>query len=186
MGKSGPIATFQPIFLRLVWPWVGELVGFMSIFICFPTQQNLVNRKHPTNSPDHYIYQGCVIPPISERTCRIYCKLAKCGNPSQERQPKTIKRRKIRGWITIIPCLKIPPKHVFPLYTEEAFSTGGQHKNSRNRNFFLRKRLWLWEPLREPGAGVAHACHEYSNPPISKRPSRNAAWDIRTNKKFGT
>ena len=28
------------------WPWVGEFVGFIILFICLPTQQNLVNRKH--------------------------------------------------------------------------------------------------------------------------------------------
>ena len=29
------------------WPWVRELVGFIIIFRCLLTQQNLVNRKHP-------------------------------------------------------------------------------------------------------------------------------------------
>ena len=49
MGESGPNAPFIPIFLGLGWPWVGELVGFVVRFICFPAQHNLVNRKHPTN-----------------------------------------------------------------------------------------------------------------------------------------
>ena len=31
-------------FFGLGWPWVGEFVGFIICF--FPTQQNLVNRKH--------------------------------------------------------------------------------------------------------------------------------------------
>ena len=48
VGKSGPIATFNLIFLGFGWPWVAEFVGFMAIFICFQTQQNLVNRKHLT------------------------------------------------------------------------------------------------------------------------------------------
>ena len=47
VGKSGPNATFNLFFLGLGWPWVGEFVGFIIIFICFPTQQNLVNRNHP-------------------------------------------------------------------------------------------------------------------------------------------
>ena len=34
-------------FLRLGWPWVGEFVGFIITYTCFPTQHNLVNRKHP-------------------------------------------------------------------------------------------------------------------------------------------
>ena len=34
-------------FIGLGWPWVGELIGFIIIFVCFPTQQNLVNRIHP-------------------------------------------------------------------------------------------------------------------------------------------
>ena len=41
VGKSGPIATFNPNFLGLGWPWVGEFVGFMIMFTCFPTQHNL-------------------------------------------------------------------------------------------------------------------------------------------------
>ena len=45
VGKSGPIATFHLIFLG---GWVGlglgEFVGFIVIFTCFPTQLNLVYR----------------------------------------------------------------------------------------------------------------------------------------------
>ena len=48
VGKRCPIATFNLLFLGLGWPRFGEFVGFILIFICFPTQQNLVNRKHPT------------------------------------------------------------------------------------------------------------------------------------------
>ena len=48
MGKSGPYATFHLIFLGLGWPWVGKFDDFIIIFICFPTQHNLVCRKHPT------------------------------------------------------------------------------------------------------------------------------------------
>ena len=40
MGKSGPIATFNLFFIGLGWPWVGEFVGFIIIFTCFPTQHN--------------------------------------------------------------------------------------------------------------------------------------------------
>ena len=50
VGKSGANATFNLVFLGLGWPWVGELVGFIVILICFPTQHNLVNRKH-SNMP---------------------------------------------------------------------------------------------------------------------------------------
>ena len=38
---------FNLIFLGLGWLSVGEIVGFIMRFACFPTQQNLVNRKHP-------------------------------------------------------------------------------------------------------------------------------------------
>ena len=48
VGKSAPTATFNLIFLGLGWAWIGEFVGFIIIFISFPTQHNLVNRKHPT------------------------------------------------------------------------------------------------------------------------------------------
>ena len=37
---------FNLFFLGLSWPWVGEFDGFIVILICFPTQHNLVNRKH--------------------------------------------------------------------------------------------------------------------------------------------
>ena len=47
VGKSGPNATFNLILLGLGGPWVGKLVGFIIVFKCFPTQQKLVNRKHP-------------------------------------------------------------------------------------------------------------------------------------------
>ena len=46
IGKSGPIATFNLLFLELGWPWVGEFVGFVLKFKCFPTQHKLVYRKH--------------------------------------------------------------------------------------------------------------------------------------------
>ena len=46
VGKSGPNATFNLIFLGLGWPWVGEFVGFIIVFTCVPTQHSLVNRKH--------------------------------------------------------------------------------------------------------------------------------------------
>ena len=34
-GKSGPNATFNPSFLGLGWPWVGEFVGFIILFHVF-------------------------------------------------------------------------------------------------------------------------------------------------------
>ena len=48
-GKGGPSATFNLFFswVGLGWPWVGEFVGFVVMFICFPTHHNLVNRIHP-------------------------------------------------------------------------------------------------------------------------------------------
>ena len=48
LGRIDPNATLDLVFLGLGWPWVGEFVGFITIFTCFPTQQNLVNRKHHT------------------------------------------------------------------------------------------------------------------------------------------
>ena len=47
VGKSGPNATFSLNFLGLGWSWVGEVVGFIIIFVCFLTQQDLVYRKQP-------------------------------------------------------------------------------------------------------------------------------------------
>ena len=54
VGKRGPDASFNPIFLGLGWPWVGEFVGFIVIFISFPTQQRFVNRKHPNERHSWY------------------------------------------------------------------------------------------------------------------------------------
>ena len=48
VGKSGPNVTLINLFfLGLEWPWVGEFVVLIIMFICFPTQHNLVNRKRP-------------------------------------------------------------------------------------------------------------------------------------------
>ena len=53
MGKSGPNAIFNLFFLGwLSWPWVGEFVGYIIIFTCFPTQQNVVHRKQPNITAD--------------------------------------------------------------------------------------------------------------------------------------
>ena len=38
----------MPLLSFLAWVGFGELVGFIIIFICYPTQHNLVNRKHPS------------------------------------------------------------------------------------------------------------------------------------------
>ena len=55
MIKSGPIATFNQFFLGLGWPWVGEFVGFTIKSTRFPTQHDLVYRKHTisTTQPQH-------------------------------------------------------------------------------------------------------------------------------------
>ena len=47
--SSGPKATFNLVFIGLGWPWVGELVCFIIVFIftCFPTRHDQVNRKTP-------------------------------------------------------------------------------------------------------------------------------------------
>ena len=47
MGKTGPNATFNLFFLRLGWPWVGEFVGFITIFICVPTQHKFGISQTP-------------------------------------------------------------------------------------------------------------------------------------------
>ena len=57
VGKSGPIATFNLFFLGLGWPCVGEFDGFIIIFACFPTQQNLVYRQHTTT---HRLRMRCM------------------------------------------------------------------------------------------------------------------------------
>ena len=46
--KSGPNATFNLIFLGLSWPWVGEFVGFIITFTCFPAQHSLVYTSQNT------------------------------------------------------------------------------------------------------------------------------------------
>ena len=61
VGKSGPNATFNLIFLGLGWPRVGGFVGLIIMFRCFPNQQNLVNRKHAINPNHAYILGQSVI-----------------------------------------------------------------------------------------------------------------------------
>ena len=40
---------FNLFVLGLGWPWVGEFVGFIIMFIrLFPNQHNLIYRNHPT------------------------------------------------------------------------------------------------------------------------------------------
>ena len=65
--KSGLSATFDLIFLGLGWPWVVEFVGFIVIFICFPTQQSLVHRRHPYDFWNCYISGNAFL-----RACRTY------------------------------------------------------------------------------------------------------------------
>ena len=61
-GKSGQNATFNLIILGLGRSWVGEFVAFsIIIFIGFPTQQHLVNRKHPNVSGQMDKFAVCVI-----------------------------------------------------------------------------------------------------------------------------
>ena len=52
--KVAQNANFHPFFLGWVGlalgPWVGEFDGFITTCTWFPTQQKLVNRKHP-NTP---------------------------------------------------------------------------------------------------------------------------------------
>ena len=47
VGKSGPNATFNLVFLGLGWPWVREFVGFIVTFILFPTQHNFGKSLSP-------------------------------------------------------------------------------------------------------------------------------------------
>ena len=44
--KVASNATLNLLFLGLGWPWVGEVVVLIMIFICFPTRHNLESRKH--------------------------------------------------------------------------------------------------------------------------------------------
>ena len=42
--KVARMPLLNLIFLGLGWPWVGEFEGFIIMFLCFPTEQNLVPR----------------------------------------------------------------------------------------------------------------------------------------------
>ena len=42
-------------FVWLGWPWVGESVCLITIFVCFPILQNLVNRKHGNRTNYSYL-----------------------------------------------------------------------------------------------------------------------------------
>ena len=73
--KSGRNATFNVIFHGLGWPWVGEFVGFIILFTYFPTQQNLVNRKHPIviNHCDPFIVINHYAQPLCSTTVINHC-----------------------------------------------------------------------------------------------------------------
>ena len=53
--KTSPNATFNLFFLGLGWPWVGEFVGFIMRFTCFPTQQNWVKSQTPYYGVSGYL-----------------------------------------------------------------------------------------------------------------------------------
>ena len=59
------------MFIGLGWPWVGEFVGFIIICTCFPTQHNLVYRKHPIAG----LFRGmsCGIPVPHGLPCSTVC-----------------------------------------------------------------------------------------------------------------
>ena len=48
MGKIGPNDTFNLFFVGSGWSWVGEFIEIIinTAEYFFPTQQNMVNRKH--------------------------------------------------------------------------------------------------------------------------------------------
>ena len=52
-----------------------------------------------------FLNQGCVLQLKKVRTSGARIKMANCANVARERQPQNLERRKIRGWITLIPVL---------------------------------------------------------------------------------
>ena len=66
-------------FLGLGWPWVGDFDGFIIIFVLFPTQQKLVNRKTPYCAGSVYIAR------IHPRKCPTVVDLADDMAPTRQR-----------------------------------------------------------------------------------------------------
>ena len=55
--KVAQMPTFNLFFLVLGWPWVGEFVGFIIKFICFPTSTEFwCITKHPNIFPELDLY----------------------------------------------------------------------------------------------------------------------------------
>ena len=82
-GKEvAQMPRFNLFFLGLGWPWVGEVLGFIIIFKCFPTQHNLVSQKHPVVS-------------------------VTCGNPLEVNGPTVVSRcnRRWRNVTYVVLCL---------------------------------------------------------------------------------
>ena len=55
-----PLSTYFS-WVGLGWPCIGGFVGFIIIFLCFPTQQKLVNRKHPVVSAVCLLWFSCFV-----------------------------------------------------------------------------------------------------------------------------
>ena len=79
VGKSAPNDTFDLKFLVLSWPWVVEFDGFIVIFGCFPTQHNLVHRKHPVTREHNYQNPGWTQQPYTLFPCVCYPFLVLIG-----------------------------------------------------------------------------------------------------------
>ena len=85
--KKCPNATFNLMFLGLGWPWVGEFVGFMIIFVCLPTQHDLVYLSQNT------LLLGSRLVPSLRFQCAPAGRVIRTWDRSRSRSPRSYIRR---------------------------------------------------------------------------------------------
>ena len=131
MGKSGPIATFNLIFLGLGWLWVGEFVGFIIILICFPTQDNLVYIANNTICNCHRI-RCALVEDIEKVTVFRRFSVA-----DRFRSPAVSSNSKKKGWglyisvsrewyqsVSLVTMIPHWPARYYPIWLWNQYQTG--------------------------------------------------------------
>ena len=87
VGKSGPNATFNLIFLGLDWPWVfgSSSDSQYHLYVFQPNRQNLVNHKHRTVSVFSEKQNRRTFAPHSLVMSTLWLCRLRCCNPCSDK-----------------------------------------------------------------------------------------------------
>ena len=135
MGKSGPNATFDIIFLGLGWPWVGEFVGFIIIFI----------------------WPGCVL--VYRKTANMNVKINTDGAARRLSLPLSVRSRcpifVLSSLLWHARLSRVCTTHTNPLTHK---TNGGTHAVQTVRDFTSVPRLIIIRSfdVNKPGEEVEH------------------------------